>query len=359
MLNVAIDTNALYTSQGGTARYIRGLLKGLQAAGDPSVRIHDIAWRVPNTGYTQPWRTLRTFYRDIVWPAVIRPVHLRRLSANLLHSIVPGAIPCGRGLRTVTTLHDLALCRNPGRFRPWHRWQGRRNLENIGRSDRIICVSRFTADEAMKLLSLPASKLQVVYHGVDLPDMDLSPIETEQLDRVPGDFFLFVGALEPGKNLDLLCQAYQLAADNRQMLPPLVIVGSRWKGVKEEGPPPADWIYLGQQPDALLVQLYRKARALVFPSQYEGFGLPVLEAMALGCPVICSPVASLPEVGGEAVCYASPDPPAYVHAMRSLLRDEALRSRLQAAGLAQARKFSWTTCARQTLEVYKACLKAG
>jgi alpha-1,3-rhamnosyl/mannosyltransferase len=225
--------------------------------------------------------------------------------------------------------------------------------------DRIICVSRFTADEAMRLLELPARILEVVYNGHELPaNAGRVPEEQPKLE-VPNEFFLFVGSLEPGKNLALLKEACRLAAAEEKPLPPLLIVGARWSGVETEGKAPADWHYLGRQPDEVLTFLYRRAIALVFPSKYEGFGLPVLEAMALGCPVICSPVASLPEVGGEAACYAALEPGSYVEKMRLLAREADVRRSLIDRGRIQARRFSWDRCARQTVEVYRDVMKHG
>ena len=150
-----------------------------------------------------------------------------------------------------------------------------------------------------------------------------------------------------------------MAAAQSRALPALVIVGARWAGVTTEGAPPENWIYLGRQSDAVLVHLYRRALALVFPSKYEGFGLPVAEAMALGCPVICSPVASLPEVGGPAAHFAELSPAAYLVAMLRMGRDFGWREELIEKGRLQARKFSWLRCAAQTVETYRHALQSG
>jgi len=127
----------------------------------------------------------------------------------------------------------------------------------------------------------------------------------------------------------------------------------RWAGVGTEGQPPAGWHYLGRQPDAVLVYLYRRALALAFPSKYEGFGLPLVEAMALGCPVICSPVASLPEVGGKAVLWSELTPEDYLKVLRDLASNAALRNDLVQAGRLQAARFTWENCAREVVEVYR------
>lgn len=211
-------------------------------------------------------------------------------------------------------------------------------------ADRVICISRFTADEAMQLLAIPAGKLEVVH---------LAPTLAAQEEPVPGlpdEFYLFVGSLEPGKNLAFLNALWREAGD---ALPPLVIVGARWAGVAGEGAPPANWIYLGHQSDAALLGLYRRAQALLFPSLYEGFGLPVLEAMAAGCPVIGARRASVPEVAGDAACLVELATGRWREAMAGVTREaDAWREK----GRARAREFSWEKCARETVAVYRTVL---
>ena len=356
-MRIALDTNALYATQAGTARYVRGLIKGLRRVNAADVQVSELAWPVENFEYRQPERALKTFYRELVWAPWIGPRRIAKQKAGLFHSTAPVCITPPVGIRHVATLHDLALIRQPERFRRWHRSSGRRYLERLHRVDRIICISRFTADEAMQLLGLPPERLEVVYNGCEFhPDED-APVEESPDFHVPDEFFLFVGSLEPGKNLTLLRQVYALAQGQNVRLPPLVIVGARWSGVETEGAPPAGWHYAGRQSDAALVHLYRRALALVFPSKYEGFGFPVVEAMALKCPVICSRVASLPEVGGDAALYAEMNPRAYLDVMLRLKTEPGLRDETLAKGEDQASRFSWRKCARETVEVYRQTLE--
>lgn len=355
-MRVAIDTNGCYTIQTGVARYIRGLLGGLRQLARPGLEFFEFAWEVENFSYRQPQRALKTFYRELVWCPHLAPRLLTRLRAELLHSTTGYLIHPPAGIPNVITVHDLAFLRFPKRFRWWQGWAGRRNLEKIATAQRVICISRFTADEAIQLLQLPASKIEIVYNGVDFQSGEAPPSEAVPDFPVPSEFFLFVGSLEPGKNLSLLREAYALAAQQGKHLPPLLIVGARWEGVAGEGQPPAGWHYLGRQPDAVLVHLYRRARALVFPSKYEGFGLPVAEAMALGCPVLCAPVASLPEVGGDAALYAVLQADAFCKSMLRLAGDETLRREMTEKGLAQVKKFSWRKCAEETAAVYRQVL---
>ena len=354
---VGIDTNGLYTTQAGVARYIRGLLNGLKRVAAPDVALKAVAWEVENFLYRQPERALKTLYRELIWARFNAPLNLRKHNVALLHSTAGPLIHRPRGVREVVTLHDLAVLRHPERFRSWQGASARLRLRKVQRVDQVICISRFTAEEAMALLNLPASRFTVVYNGCEFHPSQPPPAEAKPGFPVPDEYFLFVGSLEPGKNLALLKKVYALAENENQLLPPLLIVGARWEGVGHEGPPPQGWHYLGRQPDEVLAYLYRRATGLVFPSKYEGFGLPVVEAMALGCPVVCSPVASLPEVGGAAALFTDMTPEAYFKSMRQVSREAGLRDDLIQKGVAQAARFSWDICAREVLEVYRATLR--
>jgi len=326
------------------ARYVRGLRQSLRELTPADLELRELGWAVENFGFAQPARALKTAWRELVWSPLVAPRQMR--AADLVHHTYGPLMPLVQGPRHVITLHDLALLRHPERFRRWHRLAGRRSLRCLTQADRIICVSRFTADEAINLLGLPAARLEVIH---------LAPTLAAREEAVPGlseEFYLFVGSLEPGKNLAFLNALWREAGP---ALPPLVIVGARWTGVAGESAPPPNWIYLGHQSDAALLGLYRRARALLFPSLYEGFGLPPLEAMAAGCPVICAPRASLPEVVGDAASMVELDTQRWRQAMEAVARDaEAWRQR----GRQRAREFSWERCARETVAIYRTVLGA-
>jgi glycosyltransferase involved in cell wall biosynthesis len=355
-LRVALDTSCLYTTRAGTARYTQGLLSGFRLLGDDSPAIIPLAWPVENFGYRQPARALRTAYRELIWCRTRAYAEIKSAGCHLLHSNSHFAFRVPVGMARVHTLHDLAILRHPEKFRPWQRAASRRFLKKLASMHRIICVSQFTADEAMSLLSIPSRKITVVYNGADLAERT-GPGGEQELAPLPTEFFLFVGSLEPGKNLALLKAVYQLAGQTGGPLPPLYIAGTRWEGVEGEGAPPKEWTYLGRVSDNALAALYRRATALVFPSKYEGFGLPVLEAMSFGCPVICSRSGSIPEVGGDAVCYSDLDAPGFLAAMRRLLTDPVRRDAMKAMGLERSRLFSWQRCAAETAAVYQSVLR--
>ena len=354
-MRVGIDTNGLYTTQAGVARYIRGLMAGMAELQTSDVETFPVAWAVENLGYQQPTRMLRTMYREGIWARWQGPRILRDLGADVFHATAGPLVTVPAGTRRVATIHDMAVFRYPDRYRRWQRFSVRRRLQAVGSFDRLICISRFTAEETMRYLGIPAARLEVVHNGCDF-QVDEIADEVPPPFEVPPEYYLFVGSLEPVKNLSLLRLAYELAAARGRTLPPLVIVGARWEGVAGEGAPPADWLYAGRVSDEVLVYLYRRALALVFPSKYEGFGFPVVEAMALGCPVVCSPVSSLPEVGGDAPIYAEPSPEAYLDALSDLAVNPNRRDEHIAAGLAQARRFSWSGCATETQAVYRSAI---
>ena len=351
-MKVALDTTATYTSRAGAARYIRGLQRGFAELGAPGFSFSPIAWKVENLDYQQPTRALKTLYRELIWAPIKAPGLIRDSGADVFHSPSNWFISPPKGTPHVITLLDLALIRFPERYRPWFRCAGRKRLSHLPRAQKIITISEFTANEAMELLGLPADKLVPIHLGNDFSDTaGEEGLRPPDLPEEP--FFLFVGSLEPGKNLQLIRQAYEMASTK---LPALAIAGARWEGVANEGKPPANWHYLGHVADAELEWLYRNAIALVFPTKYEGFGFPLLEAMSLDCPTIASKIASLPEIGLEATLWVEQDAEAYAKAMTRVMEDQDLRSDLITKGHKRAGQFSWKRCAEATLEVYRSAL---
>jgi glycosyltransferase involved in cell wall biosynthesis len=350
-MNVTIDTNSRHTTQAGTTRYLEGLLRGLRQLANPELQIEELSWPVDNLSYEQPQRSMKTIYRELIWPWLIARPHIAVSRPNIFHSPTGFFVsPCDI-VPHVVTLHDLAMFRYPERFRPWQRFSGPFRLRKLQRATHIIAISQFTADEAIKFLGISPQMLSIIHHGCDF-SRD-SPEQSLKSLSLPSSFFLFVGSLEPGKNLSLLRESYLLAEKNGYLLPPLVVVGARWNGVEREGRWPISWIQAGRVDDAELVYLYRRAIALLFPSKYEGFGFPPLEAMTLGCPVVCSRSASIPEVVGSAALFSELTPESFLDAMKCILETEPLRSDLIAAGRERSVQFSWNKCAIETLNVYR------
>ncbi len=351
MANIAIDTSFTYIARTGMSRYIVSLLEAMRGVSPPDIRIHEIGFRISNESFRQPRRMLLTLTREYLWQPYIAPREMKKVGATVFHSTFSACFGRPHGTKHIATIHDLSPVRTPERYRRWARYRIMLDLQAAAKADHIICVSQSTADDVMQMMGIPAKKISVTYLA---SSFTADSLEEAPKAVLPSQFFLFVGSLEAGKNLRLLQETYRLAAAKGETLWPLVILGSRIPGPEKEGPSPENWIYLGRQSDAVLAYLYRRARALILPSKNEGFGLPVVEAMTLGCPVIASDLSSLPEVGGAAALYpSSQTAPAYLQSMQSLQNDDSEFANRRTAGFQQSSKFSWKRCAEETLEVYR------
>ncbi len=278
-------------------------------------------------------------------------------------------LPPLRRARTVFTLHDLIFKFFPEYHLPLNRaFLGLMLPRFLRRADAIIAVSECTKRDAIRLYHLPPEKITVIYEGVDTA---LRPVEDKNLIEQPRaryahgqPFVLYLGTIEPRKNLIALIDAVR--ALRARGLPHRLLIAGR-KGwlyqatfdhVTRTGMSEAV-VFLDYVPDAELPALFAACDAFVFPSLYEGFGLPPLEAMACGAPVVCSNTSSLPEVVGEAAVLFDPrDVGEIAGAIERVVSDVALRDELRAKGIAQAAKFSWERAARETLAVYERVTKS-
>jgi glycosyltransferase involved in cell wall biosynthesis len=267
----------------------------------------------------------------------------------------------GPGKKLVVTVHDLSPVVLPEHYdikrRLWHWSVGfKRTLE---RADKIIAVSEYTKQEIIKVLGIDASKITVVYQGVDhsrfRPNLEVSKLrDARNRYGLPGDFVLYVATLEPRKNVEGLLAAWE----RMQHELPLVIAGKPgWKYRRifkqaRKSKRHREIQFLGFVDEVDKPYLLKLARVLAFPSFYEGFGLPVLEAMAVGTPVVTSSVTSLPEVAGDAALLVNPyNTEELTVALDALASEEKLREQLIAKGLERAKQFTWEKTARETLNV--------
>ncbi len=368
-MKVCLDIQAALGQRAGVGRYVRELLRhlGAEAGADeirafffdfkrtgldavpPGVRLRACRWL--------PGRMAQAAWKRLAFP----PYDWLAGPADLYH--FPNFIrpPLGRGRKSVVTIHDVSFLRMPETTETKNlAWLSAGIRRTAEAADAILTDSRFSAREIVELLQVPAEKVFPVWLG--LPDFGPAPpaAAAAALRRdlgVDRPYLLMVGTIEPRKNLPFLVQVYEALAD---FAGDLVIAGglgwktgptlaaiarsSRRAGIK----------LLKHMDDAHLAALYAGAAAFVYPTRYEGFGFPPLEAMGRGTPVVAARNSSLPEVLGDAAEWVEGfDAAEWAGKVRAVLADPEHAARLRAAGLAQAGKFTWAETARQTWAVYR------
>jgi glycosyltransferase involved in cell wall biosynthesis len=371
MTSVAFLVDQLFSPvPGGMGTYVRELIPELSRL-DPSLEISLFHSRFED-GSPARWtrdfgveelpRSIRRLYPS--WAVAKRPALPQSLaSRDIVHSPVVAAVPpAAPGQRLVVTVHDLAFLVHPELYQRAWRWQYRAGLTRAVRSaDALIAVSRHTAEDLARYTRVDRHKVHVVPLAASLPASGSDVAETLARLKVPEPYVLYVGTLEPRKNLVRLVRAYRRVAGlgARHSLVLTGPVGWHAQGLMRElaADAPGRVVLTGSVSPEDLDAMYRGADLFVYPSLYEGFGLPVVEAMARGVPCIVSASSSLPEVAGEAALPVDPRSVAgLAEALERVLADEDLAARLRRAGLARAARFSWDRTARQTLEVYKSIL---
>lgn len=368
-LRVIVNAIPLVTVNTGIGRYLRCLYGKLEEhyGGEIEIGYFD-GRRVSRTAPSGP-RDLagRSRLTNLLWRmpplaalAVRLARHLQREAAfakaakdfDLYHEAAFFPFRAQKNLKTVFTVHDLSLLRfpehHPNERVRYFRMFFFRRLAQVGR---YLAVSEFTRSEMAALLGLDPGHITVT-HNAHEPHVFYprpGPLPTFPGLTLPERFFLFVGTYDPRKNMHVIPAA--LARSGLSI--PLVTAGwTGWSRERLDGPAPIELGYAG---DDALAALYSHATALVYPSLYEGFGLPVLEAMACGCPVLTSRLSSLPEVAGDAGLYLDnpSDPDEMGRALARLAGDDILRRDMSAKGLQQARRFSWDETARLTRDVFR------
>ena len=302
-----------------------------------------------------PFPRLWTHLR-LSWEMLRRPPDLLFVPAHVL--------PLVRPRRAVVTIHDLGYRFFPETHPPHKRLELHLStLWNARVASRVIAVSRATRDDLVRHYRVPAERIRVVHHGVEARFRPTEAPAAVARYGLPGRYLLCLGTLQPRKNLERLLEAY---AQLPPGAPPLVLAGARgWYYARIAAA--IDALGLGERvllpgyiADADVPAVLSTAMALLYPSLYEGFGLPALEAMACGTPVVAAHTSSLPEVVGEAGLLVDPlSVGDLAAAMRRLLADEALRADLGRRGRERARHFTWERCARGTLAVLQEALEEG
>ncbi len=367
MTSVALLADQLFARvPGGIGAYVRELLPALREA-DPDLDLTVFHARFDGAAApseldglrrVELHRRIRSLYPS--WNLVGRPPLPGSLSAvNVLHAPSPVAIPpAGPGQRLVVTVHDLAVRRYPSLFPPAWRSMYRAGLRRAARrADALVAVSRHTATDLARYARVDPDRIHVIPLAASLPEAAGDPDPTLERLKVPRPYLLFVGTLEPRKNLVRLIRSYRRVA--LRLPHALVLAGPNgWRSQRlhrEVAVPGSGRIVLtGRVSAEDLDALYRGADAFCYPSLYEGFGLPMLEAMARGVPTIVADASSLPEVAGDAAVRVDPRSVRGLgQAMERVLTDREEAARLAEAGRQRAAMFSWAQTARMTIRVYE------
>jgi glycosyltransferase involved in cell wall biosynthesis len=371
-MKVLLDLTPALHNTAGTGRYVRELSKALVDLGHGDQLaffcIDPEGGSCVGTPDSVPRKTIRCSKRG--WSAAAAlssylgiPMDRFVGEADVFHATWH-LLPRLRAPVSVMTLYDLSFALFPETHLCVLRWSSNVLVPRFLRAcDRIIAISESTKRDAVRLYGIPEEKIVVTLLAAE---DRFRPVSPDRVDEVrgrfglPPRFILYVGTIEPRKNLDVLLGALlRLKGQGREV--PLVVAGR------------LGWLYdgflakirsLGLErlvflpgfiPDDDLPALYTAAEGFVYPSVYEGFGIPVLEAMGCGTPVLCSDASSLPEVAGDAGILLSPgDPAVWAEAIARLMGNKALRSELRERGFRQSSRFRWEETARRTWEVYRA-----
>lgn len=346
---VIVDGRMARRRPTGAATYIRDLRAALDAANPSDIDVRFV-WGPPGLPRRNALTTLGNLVLDLVWQHVAVPLLARRHHAHLIHAPfnwAPWWSPCP----TVVTVQDLAWERVPDTFPPAFRRYARLFTKQSARhATRVIATSTSTARDLTALYRVADERIKTVPIGIHPDPM---PSRTQ---REP--FVLAVGEFEPRKRiLELVAghQAYVRAAPADPTPCRLVLVGAGGRdeaAVRAAAGPECEM--LGFVDAATLVDLYRKATLLVYPSSYEGFGLPALEAMAHGCPALIARNSSLAEIGGDAALYIdTPTAEGIATALTDALSDRTALAARGETSRVHAQKFAWSRIAEETLAVYR------
>lgn len=367
---MAFDLTQGVIGQIGISVYIRSLQQALEPLlGDRLVPLVSRLAR-PVRGATRTWRQrAATLARDLWWHQLGVVIAARRRRCHLVH--LPGGIgPVAARFPIVATIHDVMPLRFPSVFRPWFRTYTAVVMPRLARTARVvITVSQTAKEEIVACLGVAPERVVVIPHGVDrgftpLSADDAGVAAVRRRYRLPDAYVLAVGSVEPRKNLPRLLEAVRLLRD-RAGTHDVTLVHTGPEGFRPEEVRRAVHRFrldgaarfLGYVPVEDLRVLYAGARALAYPSLWEGFGLPVLEAMACACPVVTSGVSSLPEVAGGAAVLVDPHSVEDIAAaIADLWTNDSRRADLARRGLEHAGNFTWEAAARATLTVYEAAL---
>lgn len=333
--------------------YSKDKLQILEEYREYGIKLHECRW------FHDVWYKL-------IWPFVGIPYHWFFGSDHQITQFFNYVIPPGVKGKTVTIVHDMAHLACPETVRlKTKRWLDLTLEQSCRRADAIITVSEFSKQELMKYLHIPEEKIYVMYNGVDFelyrPDYSEDQVrEVRNKYHIEKDYFLYLGTIEPRKNLTRLLKAYGKLAKENPDVPQLVLAGGKgW--LCDEIYATAEQLqlgnkvlftgYVGKSEGPVLM---KGARAFLFPSIYEGFGMPAVEALACGTPVLAANAASLPEVLGEYAVYVDPlSVDDMTAGMKRILTDEVMIEKMKSIGPVYAKRYDWANSAKVASQIYQ------
>ena len=368
-MRIGIDATSIPAKRVGAGNYIYNLVNALSEIDERNQYFIFINsnfrgdWEIGKNNFSFVWVSFASRTLRLLWEQTGLPLQARKLELDILHSphyTMPILKPC----KSVVTFCDMTFELFPELheffkrliFPLMMRW-------SANHAEQLIAISESTRQDVMRILAVKPNQIIAIPlaassdYGVIAPDRVKEVCDRYQL--TPGKYIYYVGALEPRKNVPLLIEAYAKLADEFPNIP-LALSGKK------------GWMYdeifakvkyfnlqdrvrfLDYVPESDLIGLYNGTRVFVYPSLYEGFGLPVLEAMQCGSPVITTNVSSMPEVAGEAALLVRPDDvEGLSKALWQVLTDDKLANDLSTFGIARSSNFSWIRCAKETLQVYE------
>jgi glycosyltransferase involved in cell wall biosynthesis len=366
MMRIAIDGHSIGTGLGGNESYARNLIEALAEIDATNQYTVYVTRNEALERYRGRWGNF-SFVKMRPHTPIIRiplalSIELRRRPVDLLHVqyTAPPFAPC----KVVSTIHDLSFEHLPETFTRRGRIQSRLTIRRTAaKADHIIASSNYSRDDIIRTYRVRPEKVTAIPLAASASLKRASESDIERV-RVKYSFagrpILCVGAIQPRKNLVRLIQAYAALVHKRPDVPHLVIVGRKaWLSdetlkAATKGGLGHRIIFAGYAPDADLAGLYSAAACFVYPSYFEGFGLPPLEAMQCGAPVITGDLTSMPEVVGDAGLTVDPyDVMAIASAIERVITDNDLSADLSHRGLERAKLFSWKRTARETLAIYE------
>ena len=373
-MHIGLSTSVIQRGQTGIAQYLFGLVRALIEHGQHEYTLFVLEedlelfrFAKGKANLTPVAERFRSALKDIAWHQAVLPGLATRLGLDVLHVPSYRRMLWPRPCPLVATIHDLAQFHLPGKY-SWPRMlYGRVIVPPLARrQDQIVAISENTARDVTRFFKVPSERLTVIYNGVDhgrfFPG-DSAEAKALCAGRfgLEQPFFLYVARLEhPAKNHIRLIAAFNRFKAATGSAWQLVLAGRDWHGALhihaaiQESPFQRDIRCLGFVPDAFVPDLYRAADVFVYPSLFEGFGMPPTEAMACGCPVLSSARGALGEVLGNAAARVDPeDVNALTAHLCVLSADREVRQQMRAAGLAQARRFDWAGAALAMERVYE------